>query len=173
MSRPNSLAGLTHQAMPAFVLRAGRVDHKPISSAFSCFVGVAKRHEKLFRNVPFLTSPDGSLLSFVGFLDGVPQVMVMAATGGEPWAITTYKEGVTKYEWSPDGSQIAFLASDPTPPEEEQRKKEKSYVIEVDRNQRLPRVWVQSVRGGTPKAISPPDQSVVDFGWAPDGRTLA
>src|SRR5205807_10225619 len=56
MSRPNSLAGLTHQAMPAFVLRAGRVDHKPISSAFSCFVGVAKRHEKLFRNVPFLTS---------------------------------------------------------------------------------------------------------------------
>src|SRR5437879_10018699 len=40
--------------MPAFVLRAGRVGHKPISSAFSCFVGVAKRHEKLFRNVPFL-----------------------------------------------------------------------------------------------------------------------
>ena len=118
-------------------------------------------------------SPDGSLLSFVGFVDGVPQVMVMAATGGEPWAITTYKEGVTKYEWSPDGSQIAFLASDPTPPEEEQRKKEKSYVIEVDRNQRLPRVWVQSVRGGTPKAISPPGQTVVDFGWAPDGRTIA
>src|SRR5712691_9295880 len=56
MSRPDSLAGLRHQAMPAFVLRAGRVDHKPISSAFSCFVGVAKRHEKLFRNVPFLTS---------------------------------------------------------------------------------------------------------------------
>jgi len=118
-------------------------------------------------------SPDGSLLSFVGFVDGVPQVMAMAATGGEPWAITTYKEGVTKYEWSPDGSQIAFLASDPTPPEEEQRKKEKSYVIEVDRNQRLPRVWVQSARGGTPKAISPPGQTVVDFGWAPDGRTIA
>jgi len=118
-------------------------------------------------------SPDGSLLSFVGFVDGVPQVMVMAATGGEPWAITSYKEGVTRYEWSPDGSQIAFLASDPTPPEEEQRKKEKSYVIEVDRNQRLPRVWVQSVRGGTPKAISPPGQTVVDFGWAPDGRTIA
>src|SRR2546427_5049560 len=56
MSRPDSLAGLRHQAMPAFVLRAGRVDHNPISSAFSCFVGVAKRHEKLFRNVPFLTS---------------------------------------------------------------------------------------------------------------------
>src|SRR2546426_11255917 len=56
MSRPDSLAGLRHQAMPAFVLRAGRVDHKPISSAFSCFVGVAKRHEKLFRNIPILTS---------------------------------------------------------------------------------------------------------------------
>src|SRR5947209_15240429 len=36
-------------------------------------------------------SPDGSLLSFVGFVDGVPQVMAMAATGGEPWAIASYK----------------------------------------------------------------------------------
>src|SRR5712692_9895148 len=35
-------------------------------------------------------SPDGSLLSFVAFVDGVPQVMAMAATGGEPWAITSY-----------------------------------------------------------------------------------
>src|SRR5262249_36912669 len=31
-------------------------DHKPIWSAFSCFAGVAKRHDPLDRNIPFLTS---------------------------------------------------------------------------------------------------------------------
>ncbi len=118
-------------------------------------------------------SPDGSLLSFVGFVDSVPQVMTMSAMGGEPWPLTSFKEGVTKYEWGPDGNQIAFLAPDPTPPEEEQRKKDKTYVIEVDRNERVPRLWVQNVRGGAPKPISPPGQFIVDFGWAPDGRTIA
>jgi len=118
-------------------------------------------------------SPDGSLLSFVGFVDGVPQVMEMSSAGGEPWPLTSVKEGVTKYEWAPDGKQLAFLAPDPVSAEEEQRRKDKSYVIHVDQNERLPRLWVQNVRGGAPKPISPPGQFVVDFGWAPDGQTLA
>lgn len=117
-------------------------------------------------------SPDGSLLSFVAFVDGTPQVMAMSPAGGEPWALTSYKEGVTRYEWSPDSKRIAFVASDPTPAREEQQKKDKSYVIHVDRNERLPRVWVQDVAAGAPGAITPPDQVVVDVHWAPDGREL-
>jgi dipeptidyl aminopeptidase/acylaminoacyl peptidase len=118
-------------------------------------------------------SPDGSLLSFVAYVGDVPQVMAMSSKGGEPWVLTSQKEGVTRYEWSPDGKQIAFIASDPAPPEDEQRKKNKSFVIHVDKNRRPPRIWLQAIPGGAPQAISPADKTVLDFHWAPDGRSLA
>ncbi len=117
-------------------------------------------------------SPDGSLVSFVGFVGDTPQVMAMAIAGGEPFPITSVKEGVATYAWSPDGKRIAFLAPDAAPPEEAQRKKDKSYYIQVDRNDRPPRLWVQDVPGGTPKVISPPGQVIVDCSWAPDGKSI-
>jgi dipeptidyl aminopeptidase/acylaminoacyl peptidase len=43
-------------------------------------------------------SPDGSLLSFVAYVGDVPQVMAMYSTGGEPWVLTSPKEGVTRFE---------------------------------------------------------------------------
>ncbi len=117
-------------------------------------------------------SPDGALVSFVGFVNNVPQVMAMSSRGGEPWALTSVADGVTVYEWSPDGKRIAFVGPDPQPADVLQRIKEKSYVIHVDRNDRLPRLWVQDVAGGKPIALTPSDQTVLDFGWSPDGRTL-
>lgn len=117
-------------------------------------------------------SPDGSLLSFVAFVGDVPQVMAMAPTGGEPRAITAIDGGVTRYEWSPDGQQIAFLASDPAPPDEARRMKNRSYVEHVDHGARSPRLWLQSSVGGTARALTPADQTVLDFHWAPDSQSL-
>ncbi|MGB0035716.1 MAG: S9 family peptidase [Candidatus Acidiferrales bacterium] len=118
-------------------------------------------------------SPDGALLSFIAYVDGVPQVMAMAAAGGEPWAVTSVKDGVTRYEWSPDGKSIAYAASDPAPPEEEQQKKDKTYVIHVDKNPRPPRLWIQDVASGKSRAITPANKSVLDYRWSPDGKSLA
>ena len=128
-------------------------------------------------------SPDGSLISFVALVGDTPQVVAMSASGGEPFPLTTIKDpasakhscstcAVTRYEWSPDGKRIAFTAPDPESDEEMQRKKEKSYVIEVDRNNRVPRLWVQDVPGGTPRAVTPPNVTVIDFSWVPDGNSL-
>lgn len=117
-------------------------------------------------------SPDGSLLSFVAYLGDVPQVMAISAAGGEPWSITSVKEGVTRYEWASDSKRIAFLAADQTPAEEEQRKYDKTYVEVVGKDERGPRLWVQETAGGAPKVISPAGQTVIDCHWAPDGRRL-
>lgn len=117
-------------------------------------------------------SPNGLLLSFIGFVGDVPQVMAMSSGGGEPFPITSVKDGVTTYEWAPDGKRIAFLAPDPVPQEEIERKKDRSYYIQVDRNVRIPRLWVQDVPGDTPKVISTPGQTIVDFNWAPNGRSI-
>ncbi len=117
-------------------------------------------------------SPDGSLLSFVGLVNGVPQVLAMSPDGGEPWAVTSVPEGVGVYEWSPTGKQIAFIGPDPMPADVADRMKKKSYVIEVDRNDRLPRVWVQDVAGGKPRAITASTQSAIDFQWTPEGSSI-
>jgi len=108
-------------------------------------------------------SPDGSLISFIGYVDETPQVMAMSSTGGETWALTSVKGGVTRYEWSPDGKQIAFIASNPPTAEEERRKKEKSYVIPVDREQRLPRIWLQEIPGGAPRSLTLPTRPCSTF----------
>jgi dipeptidyl aminopeptidase/acylaminoacyl peptidase len=117
-------------------------------------------------------SPDGSLITFIGMVDTHPQVMAVGGTGGEAYALTSIEDGVTTYEWSPTGKQIAFLAPDALSKDAREYKKSKSYVIRVDVDDRSPRLWVQDVEGGEPTPVSPTGQSVNSFGWSPDGRTL-
>src|SRR2546426_632115 len=74
---------------------------------------------------------------------------------------------------SPDGKRVAYIAPDPTPADEERRKKDNTYVNEVDRNERPPRVWIQDVAGGDARAITPADQYVLGLSWSPDSSTLA
>jgi Tol biopolymer transport system component len=118
-------------------------------------------------------SPNGSSLAFVAMVNDLPQVVSMTATGGEARTLTTAKEGTASFEWSPDGQRIAYIAPDPVPADEESRKKDKTYVNEVDRNERPPRVWIQDVAGGNTRAITPADQYVLGFSWSPDGSTVA
>ncbi len=118
-------------------------------------------------------SPDGSSLAFVALVNDLPQVVSMSAGGGEARALTTTKEGTASFEWAPDGKRIAYIAPDAVSADEERRKKDKTYVNEVDRNERPPRVWIQDVAGGKAGAITPADQFVLSLSWSPDGSTVA
>lgn len=118
-------------------------------------------------------SPDGTALSFIASVDGRPQVVVMSMSGGEARPVTSAEQGTTTYEWSPDGKHVAYLAPDPTPEEEERSKKDKSFVIEVDRNERPPRVWVQDLAGGPARALTPGNQYVAALAWSPDADNIA
>jgi dipeptidyl aminopeptidase/acylaminoacyl peptidase len=118
-------------------------------------------------------SPDGRTLSFLGFVNELPQVMAIAVSGGEARPLTSAKSGVMTYEWSPGGDAIAYIAAEGPTDEEERRKKEKSWVIQVDRQDVPIRVWVQPLGGGSPRAITPTDHFVSGVSWSPDGDTIA
>lgn len=117
-------------------------------------------------------SPDGSRLSFLAFEGDMPQVFALGVRGGEARALTSSPQGVGDYVWSPDGKRLAYLAPDAPSAEEDRRRKDKSFVIEVDRQDRPPRVWVQDLSGGAARALSPPEHFVSALDWSPDGFTL-
>jgi dipeptidyl aminopeptidase/acylaminoacyl peptidase len=118
-------------------------------------------------------SPDGTRLSFLAFAGDLPQVFALDARGGEARALTASRQGVSDYVWSPDGTRLAYLAPDAPSAEEERRRQDKSFVIEVDRQERPARVWVQDLAGGAARALSPPEHFVAALDWSPDGATIA
>src|SRR5438309_11072680 len=58
-------------------------------------------------------SPDGSSLAFIALVNDLPQVVRLSAGGGEAQTVTTAKEGTASFEWSPDGTAVAYGAPDP------------------------------------------------------------
>ncbi|WP_434811178.1 S9 family peptidase [Microbacterium sp. bgisy189] len=55
--------------------------------------------------------PDGAAIAFVrADADGKAQVFVIPASGGEPVQATAADAGVGGFDWSPDGSRIAYTA---------------------------------------------------------------
>lgn len=73
--------------------------------------GSAQRLTRGFRDTAPRFSPDGSLVAFLrAEAKAPPQLYVVLAGGGEPLAVTDQKLGVGGFEWSPDGSRLAFTA---------------------------------------------------------------
>jgi len=64
-------------------------------------------------------SPDGRWLAFLSSRgDGSSQVWRLDRRGGEPEKLTDLPGGVTEFDFSPDGTRLVLVASDPEPPAE-------------------------------------------------------
>jgi dipeptidyl aminopeptidase/acylaminoacyl peptidase len=119
-------------------------------------------------------SPDGSMLSVLGFSGSRPQVFGIPTTGGAPRALTAAPEGVSTYEWSPDGKSLAYLTRDPMPADEERQRQDKSFVIHADAPDRPARLTIQTLDAThIPVTLSPPMHYVDGFSWSPDGGEIA
>jgi dipeptidyl aminopeptidase/acylaminoacyl peptidase len=118
-------------------------------------------------------SPDGRTISFLSPVQGMPQVMGIDMNGGVARTLTSAKGGVIAYEWSPDGRELAYVASDPPSDEETRQRREKTFVIQVDRQDRPVRLWRQAIEGGAPQSLTPPEQFVSGLSWSPDGAAIA
>lgn len=100
-------------------------------------------------------SPDGKYLSFMAKRsesgedktdsEDRPQVWALNRLGGEAQQLTSVKQGVSGYEWSPDGGRLVLTIRDPKPYEltedPKDDKKPRPYV--VDRLQ-FKRPWPSS-----------------------------
>jgi Tol biopolymer transport system component/DNA-binding winged helix-turn-helix (wHTH) protein len=53
-------------------------------------------------------SPDGNWITFIGDVDGVPQVWIKSLVGGEPVPITSGDIPASHPRWSPKNSEIVF-----------------------------------------------------------------
>ncbi len=127
-------------------------------------------------NIEF--SPDGAWLSFVANRGDKNQIHLIGLGGGEAWALTEAEQGVGGYEWSPDGTRIAFTMREPEDDADEEREEEYGAWEVEDAEYRMTHLWVVDVpeESGTVEAarITEGDEfTVSSFDWSPDGRRIA
>ena len=120
-------------------------------------------------------SPDGTVLAFLTDRekDGERQVWTMPSDGGEAWAATSHKGGITAFHFSPDGKKLVFVANDQPSKDEEERKKVKDDTILIDRDLKMAQLWLFNIDKKEEKRITEGDFTVSDPQWSPDGTRIS
>lgn len=133
--------------------------------------------EKSCTNPKF--SPDGSLLAFTSSRgsDGKNQLWLLKMSGGEAEQLTKTKSGISSYNWSPNGKQIAYIMNDPPSEKEDKDKKEKRDVQIVDADHKNGHLYTITIEKNSKgermtKRLTSGQFHVVSFDWSPDGKTI-
>jgi Tol biopolymer transport system component len=123
--------------------RAELVRYDRVSKQFVPFLeGISASDVAFSRDgkwVTYTTIPDNTL--WRSRVDGSERLQLSQS----PWVATLPS-------WSPDGSQIAYIAYQPGKPW---------------------KIFVISAQGGSPEELLPQDTDEVDVSWSPDGKRLA
>ncbi|HUO84388.1 MAG TPA: S9 family peptidase [Thermoanaerobaculia bacterium] len=114
-------------------------------------------------------SPDGNMVSLLAMTGDRPQVFGIPVSGQTPRQLTHAPEGVFGFEWSPDGSRIAYLTRDPIPEEEARRRRD---VIHADAPAKPTRLAVTRLDDPAARILSSPSHYVDSYAWTPDGREI-
>ncbi|MGH9458078.1 MAG: LpqB family beta-propeller domain-containing protein [Thermoanaerobaculia bacterium] len=110
-------------------------------------------------------TPDSESVAVLGFAGDRPQVFAIPLAGGEARQLTDAAEGVSRFEFSPDGTRIAYLSRDPAPAE-------RPIVVHAGAPDRPQRVFVGKL-GEAARAITPIAHYVDGFSWSPEGEEIA
>jgi dipeptidyl aminopeptidase/acylaminoacyl peptidase len=141
-------------------------------------------------------SPDNKYLSFTAAMGekeksqekskAKSQVWNLNRLGGAPVQVTSIKQGVEEFEWSPDSSRLLLLIRDPKPADltEDEEDDEiplphvidriqfkRDYVGYLDR--RRTHIYLYTPGDEQPVQITSGDFDDADPVWSPDGQTIA
>jgi dipeptidyl aminopeptidase/acylaminoacyl peptidase len=139
-------------------------------------------------------SPDGKWIAFIKAAPDKNQIHVIHPYGGESFQVSDAKNGVKDFEWSPGGTQFAFLQSQDKEKEEKERKEKfGGYAVE-DAEYSLDQLWILDFRPDSLAVMLLPAQlkdtavlkregtsllpdslkfTITDFLWSPDGSQIA
>jgi dipeptidyl aminopeptidase/acylaminoacyl peptidase len=112
-------------------------------------------------------SPDGSRIAFLVDRDGSRQVWALPVGGGEGSKLTSHPQSISAFDFSPDGTQVAFVAPPAKTDEEQRREREKDDGYLLGEQWRAERVWVAG------KSIGDTRLHVDSLAWSPNGREIA
>ncbi len=126
-------------------------------------------------------SPDGALIAFVSARgtatgeDGPrPQLWLLNADGGEAWSLTSARDGVSDYSWSPDGKRIAYVTTDSMSRDAEAKLRRRDDPKVYEGDLRLSQLWVIDLATKQATKITSGDFTVRGApSWSPDGSKLA
>jgi dipeptidyl aminopeptidase/acylaminoacyl peptidase len=117
-------------------------------------------------------SPDGTQLALLSSREERPQIFLMPSAGGEPESLTSGKNAVVSFAWSPKGDTIAFLAAEPKTEAEEKKDKDKDDARVVDTDDKPVRLWVIELAGKKVRQLSAGKWQIADLKWSPQGDRL-
>ena len=133
-------------------------------------------------------SPDGKSLAFIRLDgDGVPQIWLLPAAGGEARKLTMLTGGARGFEWSTDSSRLAVLSAvdlegEPADDKEKERRKSAPMVVRSASMKadgvgllgtKRVHLFVVDASTGEAEALTKNDINVVTPRWSPDGKRIA
>lgn len=131
-------------------------------------------------------SPDGNSIAFLSDRGGdgaTTQVWIIPAAGGDARKLTELPAGVEDFVWSPDGKQLALVASDPERPPGTEKPKNPPPIVS-ERYQfkedevgylglRRKHLYLFDLASGKAELLTPGAHDEQLPSWSPDGRQIA
>ncbi|MFN0180376.1 MAG: prolyl oligopeptidase family serine peptidase [Gemmatimonadales bacterium] len=129
-------------------------------------------------------SPDGRWIGFLADRGDRTQLYVIGARGGEAVKLTSLKDGVADFRWSPAGGTVALLALEPETDRAAKLKAQYGEWAVEDQDYRQTHLWLLAVDPvrwvGDSTQLPKPTRltegeafTVSGFAWSPDGARIA
>ncbi len=102
------------------------------------------------------------------------QVWLIRVSGGEAWKLTDHKDGVSSFEWAPDGTSILFIAADARGDEP---RGEDAFAVDEGANGqgrgRWSNIWAIDVAEKKERQVTKEQWILNTLAVSPDGRQVA
>ncbi len=116
-------------------------------------------------------SPDHSALSFIGSdRKAGTATLYVAGSDGKVTALSTIKGVASTARWSPDGRQLAMLATVGAKKMTGATEAGAALVGEIGAEEDEQRIAIVARSGGEARLVSPADTFIYEYDWTPDGR---